>query len=145
MKISWGYSITIVYLLFAGGIIFLAVKAGNQTTDMVTPKYYEEELKYQNVIDESALTAKLSAPVQVETNKEQITIRFPEEFKDKNITGEIYLYCPSDEKKDFKIHFESGNMKISQALPRGFSGLFELKLKWQSENKNYYYEKKLFF
>ena len=145
MKISWGYIITFVYVVFAGGIIFLAVKANNQTTDMVTPAYYDEELKYQQVLDQSALTARLSAPVSVEINKEELTLHFPEEFRNKKITGEFYLYCPSDEKKDFKIKFESNSMMIIQHLPVGISGLFELKLKWESENKKYYYEKKLIF
>ena len=43
-----------VYLAFVAGMGFLVFKASNQEFDLVTKDYYEQELKYQQVIDQSA-------------------------------------------------------------------------------------------
>ena len=72
MRISWGYIITAGYLVFVTGIVFLVYKASSQKFDLVTKDYYEQELKYQDVSDESANTAKLSAPLVVERSGEQL-------------------------------------------------------------------------
>ena len=60
MKISWGYKIAGAYLLFVAGIMFLVYKANNETYDLVTENYYEEELKFQNVIDKKQRASSLS-------------------------------------------------------------------------------------
>ena len=80
MKLSWGYKIMFVYLAFVAGIGFLVFKASNQEFDLVTKDYYEQELKYQQVIDQSANASKLSTPVSIEKKEEQLKISFPEEM-----------------------------------------------------------------
>ena len=64
---SWGYKILSVYIIFVVGIMVMVFKSSMQNTDLVTPDYYEKELKYQQTIDESARTGKLSAKVEVTT------------------------------------------------------------------------------
>ena len=59
MKLSWGYKIAFVYIIFVAGIGFLVFKASSQKFDLVTKDYYDQELKYQEVIDQAANTAML--------------------------------------------------------------------------------------
>lgn len=145
MKLSWGYIITSGYIVFVAGILFLVYKANSQKFDLVTKDYYEQELKYQDVIDESANTAKLSAPLVVEISGGQLEIGFPAEMKDKKKTIDFYLYFPADARRDFRKTIESNDNELKQPLPIAMKGSYQLKLSWEVEGTKYYFEKKLFF
>ena len=144
MKITWGHKIAGVYLLFVAGIVFLVFKANGERYDMVTKNYYEEELKFQQVIDESANANALSAPVNVEKVNGALSIRFPDEMKNKKIDVDFYLYYPADDMKDFRKSFTINEPEFTQALPQGFKGQYELKLSWTADGKKYYNERKIF-
>ena len=135
----------LVYVTFVAGIGFLVFKASSQKFDLVTKDYYEQELKYQNVIDQSVNAAKLSAPVTVNKTDTKLQIGFPAEMKDKKKTIDFYLYYPADAKKDFRKAIEINENDFVQALPSAMKGMYELKLSWEVEGVKYYFEKKLFF
>jgi hypothetical protein len=145
MKLSCGHIITSGYLVFVTGIGFLVYKASSQKFDLVTKDYYEQELKYQDVIDQSANTLKLSAPVIVEKKNGHLQIVFPAEMKDKLKAIDFYLYYPADAKKDFRKTIETKDNYLIEPLPTLMKGMYELKLSWQAEGVRYYFEKKLFF
>jgi hypothetical protein len=145
MKLSWSYIILSGYLVFVAGIVFLVYMASSQKFDLVTQDYYEQELKYQDVIDESANTAALSAPLIIERSGSQMHVGFPPEMKDKKKTIDFYLYCPADAKRDFRKTIESKDVQFSQPLPSAMKGQYQLKLSWEAEGVKYYFEKKLFF
>jgi hypothetical protein len=144
MKITWGHKIAGVYLLFVAGIVFLVFKANGERYDMVTKDYYGEELKYQQVIDQSANANALSAAVAVEKINGALSVQFPGEMKDKQIDVDFYLYYPADDTKDFRKSFTINQPGFTQALPQGFKGYYELKLSWTADGKKYYNERKIF-
>lgn len=144
MKISWGHKIAGAYFLFVAGIVFLVVKASGEKYDLVTKDYYAEELKFQQVIDQTANANALSMPVQVEKGKNEILIRFPGEMKDKEMEVDFYLYYAADATKDFRKTVRMNALEFKQQLPIGFSGKYDLKLSWQADGKKYYHEKKIF-
>lgn len=123
----------------------MVYKASSEKFDLVTKDYYDQELKYQEVIDQSANTAKLSAPLKVEKVNGELKIGFPSEMKDKKKTIDFYLYYPADAKRDFRRSFELSENELAQALPTGMKGMYELKLSWEVDGVKYYFEKKLFF
>lgn len=133
------------YSIFVAGIIFLVFKASSQKFDLVTKDYYEQELKYQHIIDQSGNTAKLSTPVRVDQTETELKISFPAEMDDKKKLVEFYLYCPADAKRDFRKSFELTQAEFSQPLPAAMTGMYELKLSWDADGVKYYFEKKLFF
>ena len=145
MKLSWGYKIMFVYIVFVAGMGVLVFKASNQKFDLVTKDYYDQELKYQQVIDQAANSSRLSAPVTIESKNGELRINFPEEMKNKKKVVDFYLYYPADAKKDFRKIFELNANELAQALPIGMKGMYELKLSWEAEGVKYYFEKKLFF
>ena len=145
MKLSWGYKIMFVYIAFVVGMGVLVFKASNQKFDLVTKDYYDQELKYQQVIDQAANSSRLSAPLTIERNEGELRIRFPEEMKNKKKLVDFYLYYAADAKKDFRKSFELNENELVQALPVGMKGMYELKLSWEAEGVKYYFEQKLFF
>ena len=134
-----------VYIAFVVGMGFLVFKASSQKFDLVTKDYYEQELKYQQVIDQSSNASKLSMPVIIEKKEGELKISFPDEMKNKKKLVDFYLYYAADAKKDFRKSFELNENELIQPLPTGMKGMYELKLSWEAEGVKYYFEKKLFF
>ncbi|HET6768127.1 MAG TPA: FixH family protein [Chitinophagaceae bacterium] len=145
MKLSWGYRIAFVYVIFVAGIGLLVFKASSEKFDLVTKDYYDEELKYQQVIDQSANTAKLSTPLIVEKSASELSISFPTEMKNKKKIIDFYLYYPADAKRDFRKSIQLDDNAFTQSLPAAMKGKYELKLSWEADGVKYYFEKKLFF
>ena len=145
MQLSWGYKIAFVYIAFVAGIGFLVYKATSEKFDLVTKDYYEQELKYQQVIDQADNASKLSSPVKIEKTTEGLFIKMPDEMNGIDKKVDFYLYCPSDAKKDFRKSLEVNEAEFITALPVGLKGNFEIKLSWKADNKSYYHEEKIFF
>ena len=54
MKINWGTGIVIAIVAFIGFILYFVITMSTDKTysyDLVTDKYYQQELKYQQEID----------------------------------------------------------------------------------------------
>lgn len=143
MKISWGHKIAFVYITFTIGIGFLVWKASSQKFDLVTKDYYEQELRYQQVIDQAKNANSLSAPVKVSIRDGAVTVNFPDEMKAKKKLIDFYLYCPSDARKDFRKKIEAVDIAVTTQFPNGLTGYYELKLSWEAEGIKYYHEEKI--
>ncbi len=145
MKISWGHKILFAYLAFVAGIMFLVFKASQEDYDLVTPNYYEAELKYQDVIDQKENTARLSAPLKISHNVNTISLQFPGEFLNAAVKGEAHLYRPSDAAKDIRKLFNTQDAFVQLPLGKELSGAYDLKLTWEANGKTYYHEQKILF
>ena len=142
-SMNWGHKIIVVFVVFVVGMLFLAYKSSTQNIELVTEDYYAKELVYQQKIDESKRTASLSSPVEIKLINHVLTIRFPKDFVTKEITGDATLYCPSDEKKDMLQHFTVTDSAVTIAVPDNYHGLNYVKLNWEVDGENYYYEQKI--
>jgi len=140
---NWGYKILLVYLAFIVGILILVYKSSSEKVDLVTENYYQQELKYEQKIDQAERAQSLSSPLRYEVNKNEISIFFPEEMKDKNISTEILLYYPADESKDSVYNLETSSGKLTIVLPEKDKGMYELKMDWKVDTTKYYSEHKV--
>ena len=145
MKINWGYKILFVYLSFVFGIIFLVYKASQEKFDLVTPNYYDAELKFQNVINDKERVAELSAAPRITHSVNNVRIQFPADFLNKQLEGELYLYRPSDASKDFRKKFVTGRNFVEILLEKNFAGSYVAKLSWKADGKTFYNEQRIFF
>ena len=145
MKISWGYKILFVYLGFVAGILFLVYRASQEKFDLVTPNYYDAELKFQNVIDNKQRVAELSAPPKIIHSVNIVGIQLPGEFLNKDVKGELYLYRPSDASKDVRRSFTTNKSFIEIPLDKDLAGAYEVKLSWQADGQTFYNEQRIFF
>jgi hypothetical protein len=112
--------------------------------DMVTPDYYGEELKYQQVVDGRQNAALLSTPVIIEQPAEGVKLIFPAEMKDKAVKGQLTFYRPSDSNKDIRLPLQpdsEGQQLINKQL--FIKGLYKVKLQWTMNNRPFYQEQSL--
>lgn len=141
---SWGTKILMVYVAFVAGIVFMVFKSSSTNTDLVTPDYYEKELKYQDKIEEMKRTTALTAQVECRVKDNILTIVFPADFKGRQLVGEAEMYCPSNKKNDFKEAFSVLDNALQVTIPEGRKGQYELHLSWKDGGVTYYFEKKIF-
>jgi len=141
MTLNWGHKITIVFVVFAAFILFLVYKTTQSHFDLVSKDYYKDELAYQQVIDGTNLANKLSGGILVQQQKEQISIQFPQEMKQKKAEGTLFFYCSSDSRKDRKIAVNLSEEAI-QLIPAKdiLPGNYILKINWKTDNQDYYNE-----
>lgn len=146
MKFNWGYKILFAYLVFAGSILFMVYLTTLQNRDLVSEKYYEEELAYQKVINQSVKTAQLSGAVKVNINQlnSTVEIQLPPAFNNSNVVGKWSLYYAADRKMDLEgtINTNDGSQAIK--VPQGRIGNYTFKLEWESNEQSYYFEKIIF-
>ena|SRR5664279_3222110 len=140
---NWGYKILLVYLVFVTGILFLVFKSSSQKIDLVTTNYYEKELKYQQTIDAAKRGNSLSEPVKCIIKDNNFIVQFPKDFEGKKLSGQVVLYCPSDEEKDILHNFSVNDALVAVPIPPATSKHYELHLSWQVDGISYYFEQKI--
>jgi hypothetical protein len=142
MKFNWGTKIALVYLLFVAGILFLVMQSSRQKIDLVTPDYYEQEIKYQERIDQSKRAEALQGKLSVNVTGEIIALTFPEDHKGKQIKGHVWVYYPADETLDLKEDFDTQDGSHQFTLPSDDkrTGMCIVKTSWTTDGLDYYME-----
>ncbi len=145
MNWSWGKSIILAFIIFIGLVSWALIKSFNTSIDLVTPNYYEEELKFEEKISQTKAGDAYQGKILFKALAEGLQIQFPEEWQSDAIKGEILMYRPNDARKDFTtvIHFDEGNI---QNLPAKqlLNGKWRIKISWTDSGKSFYYEEILF-
>lgn len=141
---NWGHKIIIVYILFISGIILLVVKSSSQNQDLVTTDYYEQELLYQQRIDETGRAHALSAPVHHETRGKNIIIYFPDEMKGLAISARVLLYNIADKRRDVQKDLSTTDGILQFEVPTENKGVHDIKINWSADGTSYYSQFKTF-
>lgn len=141
---NWGNRLILVFLVFGAGMGYLVYRSMNTNYELVESDYYKQELRYQNVIDEHNSANALSAQVTIEKKDGSVFVQFPEEMKNKTLTGELYFYCAYDSRKDKRLTLQTDSNGL-QAIPAGTitPGSYTVKIKWNNGEKAYYAEQTL--
>jgi hypothetical protein len=146
MKINWGWGIVIFIVLFMSFILTLVYKCTQQSVDLVSDKYYEEELMYQTQVDKRVNVSDLNEKLKVNFNEESrlIEIQYPAFVDTGDLSGNIIFYKPNDPKLDFTVNVHPDH-KLSQLIPSvGLThGLWRLKISWNASGTEYYQEEKI--
>src|SRR5205809_3782593 len=80
MTLNWGHKLILGFLVFAGMMIYLVYQSMDTRYDLVSKEYYNDELKYQQVIDGTNRANGLSSQVTVAQTGNDIIIRLPGEM-----------------------------------------------------------------
>jgi nitrogen fixation protein FixH len=144
MKFNWGTGIVIGMVVYMGFIITLSTKMIGTKVDLVDKNYYELGIEHEQHIAQIKAAQALSQPVEVNLNfgKQQLELKFPNEFNNQKIKGTITLFRPADKNKDIKQA-----IKLDEQLSQSVSildlseGIWKVKLQWSSNGKSYYQEK----
>jgi hypothetical protein len=141
MKINWGIRIAILYISFVLLILTLVTKSMFQQLDLVVSDYYEQELKYNNMMDKIKNMKKLKNPISWIITDGQFKIYFTKELSSKSVSGTITFYRPSDSKEDktFDIQLNDNNEQTIN-INEFKKGVYILQIDWKHNQSAYYYE-----
>lgn len=143
MKFNWGVGVFILYSAFVILILFLVFKSFNTKVDLVTEDYYQQELKFQDKIDQKRNTAGLEQGLKHEVSGSTIFLTFPPGHQ--SATGTVMVYRPSNKAYDkvFDIKPDE-NSKMIIAMENSPIGLYKLKVDWSNKDTAYYVEEDIY-
>ncbi len=140
MKINWGTGIVIAFALFMAFILFFVFRVQSDSkydNELVVEEYYKQERVLQAQLDKEQNSAGLIHKVQIQNEKEAITISFPEGFDSEKITGKVSLYRPSDKKLDLEIPISLSGHHLLIPKSDLAGGRWDITVDWQYEGKAY--------
>ena len=111
--------------------------------DLVTEKYYQAELNYQQEIDAEKNLNKIQGKVTITNSKKGLQINLPSFFSDKKIEGKVFLYRPSNKQLDFEIPMSKSNTYLLLPEQRLVGGRWNMKIIWEHNDVNYLFKKEL--
>ncbi len=138
---NWGKWIVISFVVFAGFIGVIVTISMRQDVNLVSKRYYQDELAYQKLLDRKNNTEQLEAKPEITiVDQAYLKIYFPEAKLIEQ--GEVRVFRPSSEKLDQHIKLVSSADSV-QIIPIQHlrSGAYRVKMLWTMEGINYYLEK----
>jgi nitrogen fixation protein FixH len=142
----WPLGIILTLVFFFAGTVGLIVMACSQHADLVRPDYYEQELKFQNRIDQVERThrAATQATVAFDAAAKSIVISLPPDQAARELTGRIELYRPSAAGLDRTITLAPDPKGVQRLDAAGLApGLWKVRVSWTVEQKDYYLDQKV--
>jgi FixH len=139
-KFHWGHGILValgLFMIFILSLIYIFTKHQNNS-ELVAENYYEEELRYQDVIDAKKNSAQLSNPPTLIQNQTALGVQFPAEYSNENTKFKYHLFRTDDQLLDLKDAFQlnaAHNFQIPATLLK--TGSYTLKIQWESQSKKY--------
>lgn len=146
MKINWGYSIVIAFVLFISFILYFVIKVQSDSkydNELVVEEYYKHDAKFETEMIKVQNAQDLSAKPIIASTSEGITIVFPEAFVPNKITGKVSLYRPSNKKLDFEIPISLTNSTLLIPNKSLVGGRWDINMEWQYDGKVYLSKKEL--
>ena len=148
MKFNWGTGIVIAIIGFISFIMYFVITMSTDNTysyDLVTDKYYQAELDYQQEINAEQNANALIENIQIEKHKNGLKVNFPNFFKSKNIEGKVFLYRPSNKQLDFEIPFSMSKSYLLVPEQRLVDGRWNIKVIWNYKNTNFLFKDELVY
>lgn len=134
---------TLLYALFAGGIITLVVASSRQQIDLVSKDYYKDEIAYQEVLNAGRNQAMLAGTVSVHANESAVFIDFPAEFNALIKTGKVQFYAVVNKDWDYTVQLSTGENTLEVPRTKLHNTRYTIKMTYAVNGKDYYYESQI--
>src|SRR5690349_16050760 len=127
----WPYGIILTFIPFISGTVGLVIMACAQKADLVSPDYYEQEIRFQSHLNRAARTQSLGASVAYKPDTQQIRIELPKTLAPEKPVGQIHLYRPSAAGLDrhFVLDPDSQGFQSLDAAAL-VAGLWKVRVTW---------------
>ena len=139
---GWGKGITLLMASFVTMIMVMVIKSTQQDFHLVTDRYYEESLDYDKVqtMKSNYSLLRREATVNVNNADGQLSVMLPEGFED-DITGTVYMYCPTDSDADQRFELEQPFHLNTSVFKKG---KWKVIVDWEKDGKTYLFEQSVF-
>jgi len=148
MKINWGTGIVIAFISFISFIMYFIISMNTNSKydhDLVTEEYYKAELGYQDEINKENNSKKLTENISYKKTPEGLLISFPSNLESDKITGNVFLYRPSNKQLDFETPISLSNNYLLIPENRLLDGRWNIKIDWQYKETSYLYKREIMY
>lgn len=138
---SWGYKVIIILIVFVAGMISMVYISMRQTNEVVDANYYEQEMKYQDVIDAKKNLLALEDTVAIRVAEGYVQIHFPEAATTQLDSGNIQFMRLSNSKDDKHIQMKEESGSLYKIPVTSFpKGLYKVRIEWSNNGTGYFHE-----
>lgn len=139
----WPVAIISTFTIFIALIIVFVVFATRQKMELVSPDYYEDEMRFQEQIERLSRTSLLAARklIAYDADRREIVITLPAVHSRHLSAGRVQLYRPSDASLDLHIELATdaeGVQRIETRQLRG--GLWKIRLQWKVNGQEFFFD-----
>lgn len=142
MTINWYHKIILVLAAFVSMMMYFAVRSVNTPLELVTEKYYEAEINYQDRLNDMYNVQALENKPEVKAVNNQLLIHFPKSILVES--GKVNLYYAANSAYDIEFPLQLNEQKEQAINLDGRRGAYRIQLSWTADGKNYFNETKLF-
>lgn len=141
----WPVGITATLAVFLAGTVVLVVLSARNNVELVSPDYYERELRFQQQINNRSRTLSLAEPVRVtyEAGPRQLALKLPAAHA-AAATGEIELYRPSSAGQDRRMALQLDAQGRQTLDAAGLAeGLWRVRVTWRVDGEHFAFDEKV--
>jgi hypothetical protein len=142
----WPYAIIGAFVIFIAAIAAVITYICQHRMDLVSADYYEQEIRFQNRLDEMNRTAGLRAATQItfDPATRLLRVALPAAHAASQPRGRLQLYRPSAAGLDRELKLSpdatgAQNFDASSLQP----GHWKARLHWSANGQNYFAEESL--
>src|SRR6478609_9022268 len=148
IKINWGTSIVIAFVLFISFIMYFVLKVQSDSkydNELVVEEYYKHDVHFQDEMARVQNAHDLKEKPLISVKEKGITIDFPIDFTPKDIKGTVALYRASNKKFDFQVPL-SFTDSASLFIPKEklIGGEWYINMEWKYNGKSYLTKEKVY-
>lgn len=142
----WPHAIILWFVIFASALAAWVSYALRQSTDLVRPDYYEEEIHFQKRLDSLNRTAAVRREIAIRYSAAQgeITLRLPAAHPSPAPVGRVHFYRPADARLDVSVPLaidSEGSQRINVGSLR--AGHWKARVEWIASGQQYFFEETL--
>ena len=145
MKLNWGSGIAIFYSCFVVVMVFMVIKSAQHQTHLVQENYYHKDLNYEDFRQKRQNAADIKEQIVIDyvAAQQLVQLRFPQEMME--ASGEVALFRPSNKYLDqsYRLKLDSTAQMSIPVPPSTASGLWRVKIEWESGGKQYFIEQSI--
>jgi hypothetical protein len=147
MKINWGTSIVIAFILFISFIFYFIIRVQTEakySNELVVEEYYKHDAHFGDEMTKIQNAQDLKEKPVISNTTEGVLIVFPKTFTSKNIKGKVSLYRPSAKHLDFErqIQLSKSMLLIPKADFTG--GNWDITMSWSYQGIEYITKEKVY-
>lgn len=147
MKINWGTSIVIAFVLFMSFIFSFIIRVESNpkyASELVVDEYYKKDAHYSEDYAKFENTESLPQKPVVANTADGVSVVFPTVFSPEKIKGKVSLYRPSAKKLDFERSIQLSGSTLLIPKQDFAGGNWDMTIAWEYEGKSYLMKQKLY-
>lgn len=148
MKINWGTGIVLAFIGFISFIMYFVISMSTNKSiesDLVTEDYYSQELEFENDLNKQKNAQHLKQDVTWKRAQEGLIITFPNDMEPSKITGNVFLYRPSNKQLDFESSISLSENHLLIPDKRLLDGRWNIKVDWQYDGNSYVFKNEIVY